>query len=437
MASEADGSDKGLPDRVMKRAQWRLLPMLFTAYLVAIVDRINISFAAESMNRDLGFTASVYGFAGGLFFVSYALLEVPSNMLMMRFGTRVWVTRIMISWGLISAAQMFVTTPFQYYVLRFLLGAAEAGFFPSILFYASLWFPAQWRGRVVSRFYIAQPASQAVLGLVSAPLLGLDGALGLAGWQWLLLLEAGPAIITGLVIWRWLPDRPEQVGWLSAAEKHWLTGQLAADAAAIAGPQHGSMLRALADRQILGLGIAWLLLAGSVNAYLYSMPLILAEQTGLGTAAVGQLVTIGGMVGVVVLLALGWHSDRRQERHWHVLLPWALVGVAFVVLGVTTSPVLAMAAALAIAALNLPSHPVFWALVSEQLHERHRAVGIAAVNTFGQFGSFLSTSALGVARDATGGYDAGMAAIAGCVALSILILHRQHLVRPRRTSSPP
>jgi MFS transporter, ACS family, tartrate transporter len=428
--------DPGLPDRVMKRAQWRLLPLLFVAYLIAIVDRINISFAAETMNRDLGFTASVYGFAGGLFFVSYALLEVPSNMLMMRFGTRRWVTRIMISWGLISAAQMFVTTPLQYYVLRFLLGAAEAGFFPSILFYASLWFPARWRGRVVSRFYIAQPVSQAVLGLVSAPLLGLDGVGGLAGWQWLLLLEAGPAIITGLVVYRWLPDTPQQVTWLSADEKHWLTGQLTVDAAGIAGPHHGSVLRAVGDRRVLGLGIIWLLIAGPVNAYLYSMPQVLAEQTGLGTAAVGQLVTIGGISGAVVLLALGWHSDRRQERHWHLLVPWALVGLAFAVLALRASPALAMAAALLIAALNLPSHPIFWSLVSEQLHERHRAVGIAAVNTFGQFGSFLSTSAFGVARDATGSYNAGLAAIAGCAALSVFLLNRQRLRSPQTSSLP-
>ncbi|OYQ33087.1 hypothetical protein CHU93_03280 [Sandarakinorhabdus cyanobacteriorum] len=432
----SDPADPGLPDRVMQRAQWRLLPLLFTAYLIAIIDRINISFAAETMNRDLGFTASVYGFAGGLFFVSYALLEVPSNMLMMRFGTRRWVTRIMISWGLISAAQMLVTTPLEYYVLRFLLGAAEAGFFPAILFYASLWFPAQWRGRVVSRFYIAQPASQAVLGLVSAPLLRLDGTLGLAGWQWLLLLEAGPAIITGLVIWRWLPDRPDQVSWLNQAEKSWLTGALATDAAAINGPQHGSLLRALADPTILGLGCAWLLIAGPVNAYLYSMPQVLGEQTGLDTGAVGQLVTLGGITGALVLLVLGWHSDRRQERFWHVLVPWALVGLAFVVLALHLSPALAMAAALVIAAFNLPSHTVFWALVSEQLHERHRAVGIAAVNTFGQFGSFLGTSAFGVSRDATGGYDAGLFVIAVCALFSILILNRQRRLKPPRTSSP-
>lgn len=433
----SDTADSGLPDRVMKRAQWRLLPLLFTAYLIAIVDRINISFAAETMNRDLGFTASVYGFAGGLFFVSYALLEVPSATLMMRFGTRSWVTRIMISWGLISAAQMFVSTPLQYYVLRFLLGAAEAGFYPSILFYVSLWFPVQWRGRVVSRFYLAQPATQAVLGLVSAPLLGLEGSMGLAGWQWLLLLEAGPAIIIGLVIWRWLPDTPGDVAWLSANEKRWLTGQLAADAAAIDSAHHGSMLHALADRRVLGLGLAWLLLAGSTNAYLYSMPVILAEQTGLGTTAVGQLVTVGGIVGAVLLLVLGWHSDHRRERFWHVLVAWALVGLAFVVMALGASPALAIAAALLIAALNLPSHPIFWALASEQMHERHRAVGIAAINTFGQFGGFLSTSALGVTRDATGSYNAGLAAIAVCIALSILILNQQRRLTQRRTSSPP
>ncbi|WP_310476512.1 MFS transporter, partial [Sandarakinorhabdus sp.] len=218
----------GLPERVMKKAQLRLLPFLFFAYMIAIIDRANISFAAKTMNADLGFSASVFGFAGGIFFVSYALLEAPSNMLMMRFGTRLWVTRIMISWGVISAAQMFVTTPMQFYALRFLLGAAEAGFFPAILYYASLWFPAQWRGRVISRFYVAQPVTQIVMGLISGPILGLEGAMGLHGWQWLFLLEACPALMMGFIIWRHLPDAPGKVGWLAPDERRWLTGALAA-----------------------------------------------------------------------------------------------------------------------------------------------------------------------------------------------------------------
>ena len=414
----------GLPDRVMKKAQLRLLPFLLIAYLIAIVDRINISFAAETMNKDLGFTATVYGFAGGIFFISYALLEVPSNMAMMRFGTRLWVTRIMISWGILSAALMFVTTPTQFYVLRFLLGAAEAGFFPAILYYASIWFPAQWRARVVSRFYVAQPITTIVMGLASPPILGLEGIMGLHGWQWLFLIEGVPAIVMGLIIFRFLPDSPDDVAWLAPDERRWLTGALAADAAATSGAAHGSVLRAIADPKVLLFGFTWFFFVGSVNAYYNSMPSILAAKTGMDIAQVGRFTVAGGVIGMIMLLALGWHSDRRQERYWHMLLPWTAVAAAFALLALATSPTPALIAAMLIFALYLPSQPAFFAALSETLHERHRAVGIAAVNTIAQFGAFLSTSALGVSRDATGSYDIGLAAIAASVLIGAALLNR-------------
>jgi ACS family tartrate transporter-like MFS transporter len=419
----ADTVPAGLPDRVMKKAQWRLIPLLFLAYLIAIVDRLNISFAAATMNEDLGFSATVYGLAGGLFFISYALLEVPSNVAMMRFGTRRWITRIMISWGLISAAQMFVQTPVQFYVLRFLLGAAEAGFFPAMLFYTSLWFPAKWRGRAVSRFYVAQPVSQIIMGLVSGPVLNLDGAMGLHGWQWLFLLEAIPAVLMGVIIWKYLPDGPESVTWLAPDERLWLTGALAADAAAITSKRHESVAHAIADRPVLLFGLVWFFYVGAVNAFYVSTPQILGLKTGLGPDDVGLLVAAGGLLGVVTLVGLGWHSDRRQERFWHIIVPALIVAVSFGVFVLNPSPLLAALAFLALAATWLPSQPVFFSALSETLHQRHRAVGIAAVNTFGQFGSFLSTSAFGVARDATGSYDLGLAAIAVAVLVGALILN--------------
>jgi MFS transporter, ACS family, tartrate transporter len=412
-----------LPDRVMRKAQLRLLPFLLIAYLIAIVDRINISFAAETMNADLGFTATVYGFAGGIFFISYALLEVPSNMAMMRFGTRLWVTRIMISWGILSAALMFVTTPMQYYVLRFLLGAAEAGFFPAILYYASIWFPTQWRARVVSRFYVAQPITSIVMGLISPPILGMEGVMGLHGWQWLFLIEGVPAVVMGIIIFRYLPDSPAAVTWLAPDERRWLTGALAADAVATSGAAHGSVLRAIFDPKVLLFGFTWFFFVGSVNAYYNSMPSIIAAKTGMDISSIGQLTVVGGVIGVVMLLGMGWHSDRRQERYWHMLLPWTIVAGAFTLLALATSPTPALIAAMLIFAFWLPSQPAFFAALSETLHERHRAVGIAAVNTIAQFGAFLSTSALGVSRDATGSYDVGLAAIAACVAVSVVLLN--------------
>jgi ACS family tartrate transporter-like MFS transporter len=420
----AEDMAPGLPDRVMKKAQWRLIPLLFLAYLIAIIDRLNISFAAATMNEDLGFSATIYGLAGGIFFVSYALLEVPSNVAMMRFGTRVWITRIMISWGLISAAQMFVQTPMQFYILRFLLGAAEAGFFPAILFYASLWFPAKWRGRAVSRFYVAQPVSQIMMGLVSAPILNLDGVMGLHGWQWLFLLEAIPALLMGVIIWKCLPDSPATVTWLEPAERQWLTDALAADAAGISSTKHASVARAITDRPVLLFGMVWFFYVGAVNAFYVSAPQIMGLKTGLDTQGVGLLVAAGGILGVFTLIGLGWSSDRQQERFWHIIVPALIVATSFATLAINPSPVLAALAFLAIAGTWLPSQPVFFSALSETLHERHRAVGIAAVNTFGQFGSFLSTSAFGVARDATGSYDLGLAAIAAAAMIGALFLNQ-------------
>jgi ACS family tartrate transporter-like MFS transporter len=424
-AASAEGFAPGLPDRVMRKAQLRLLPLLFFAYMIAIIDRANISFAAQTMNADLGFSASVFGFAGGIFFVSYALLEVPSNMLMMRFGTRLWVTRIMISWGVISAAQMFVTTPLQFYALRFLLGAAEAGFFPAILYYASLWFPAQWRGRVISRFYVAQPVTQIVMGLVSGPILGLEGVSGLHGWQWLFLLEACPAVLMGIIIWRFLPDAPDRVGWLAPDERRWLTGTIAAEASS--STAHTSVFKAISDPRLLMFGIIWFLCTGGLNAYLVTMQLILAEKTGFSANSVGQLTAVCGIVGVIMLLGVSARSDQRQERFWHVILPWAVGAGAFIALAVSDLPVVAIIAAVLIAATILPVHSVFYAALTEGLHERHRAVSIAAVNTFGQFGSFLATSGFGVARDATGSYNAGLAAIAAGTMVSVVLLNSLRL----------
>ena len=212
---------------------WRILPVNLVAYLFAYMDRVNISFAALTMNADLKFSATVYGLGAGVFFLGYALFEVPSNLMLVRFGARTWIARIMITWGLLSAAMMFVRTPAAFYTMRFLLGAAEAGFFPGVIYYFSGWFPMAWRGRAVSRFYVASPLASVVMGAISGPLLGLSGVAHLRGWQWLFLGQGLPAVLAGLMVWRLLPDSPRAAAWLSAPQKAWLEGRLARDAAAM------------------------------------------------------------------------------------------------------------------------------------------------------------------------------------------------------------
>ena len=218
--------DSSVAASAQRKAALRLLPVISIGYGLAYMDRINISFASLRMNTDLHFSASVYGFGAGLFFIGYALCEVPSNLLMLRFGARRWLARIMFTWGILAAAMMFVRTPFEFYAVRLLLGIAEAGFFPGVVYYLTLWFPARARARAISRFYIAFPLASVVMGALAGWLMGLDGTLGLAGWQWLFLLEGAPAALFSFVILRMLPDSVSEAGWLTVDEKSWLQKQL-------------------------------------------------------------------------------------------------------------------------------------------------------------------------------------------------------------------
>ena len=226
---ELDLTQAAVGRSAMRKATWRLIPLVAVGYGVAYVDRVNISFASLQMNRDLGFSASVYGLGAGLFFLSYAACEIPSNLMLYRVGARRWLARIMVTWGLLAVGMMFVHTRTEFYAMRLLLGAAEAGFFPGVLFYLMQWFPAHIRARTISRFYVSLPLSQVFMGAVAGGLLNLEGKLGLAGWQWLFLVEGLPAIFLSLVFWRMLPDGPKDARWLSAEEHAWIEGRLAAE----------------------------------------------------------------------------------------------------------------------------------------------------------------------------------------------------------------
>ena len=400
-------SDDELERSTLRAVAWRLLPLIMLGYLASYMDRVNISFAAPTMNAQLGFTASVYGFGGGLFFISYALLEIPSNLALARVGARRWLARIMITWGLVAMSMALVRTDWQFYLVRFLLGAAEAGFFPGVIYYLGLWFPQTHRGRAISRFYIAAPLTSVVMGAVAGTLLGLDGHAGLHGWQWLLIAEGAPAVILAFVFLRFLPDRPANAPWLSVDERAWLETRLAADNAAIGAPDH-SQLRALLRPEVIALVLVNFLYLGPYYAFTLSAPAILKETTGLDAAHVGYLVAAAGILGAIGMAFAGWNSDRTRERYLHLAIPLVLVAACFGLMASHPPPVLMMAGYLGMMGVYTSVMIIFWLAPSDIIHPRAAAVTVAAINGLGQLGSFLFPWLWGLAKDATGGFQLGL-----------------------------
>src|SRR6185312_13104850 len=303
--------DQAIGRRALSKASWRLLPLIGLGYGIAYMDRANIGYAALQMSADLQFSATVYGLGAGLFFVSYALMEVPSNLMLLRFGARRWIARIMLTWGVLAVGMMFVKTPMQFYVMRFLLGAAEAGFFPGVVFYLMQWFAAHERGRAISRFYVALPLSMVLMGMVAGALLGLQGLLGLAGWQWLFAVEGLPAVLLGIAILFLLPDSPSDAAWLTAAEREWIEDRLAADRTMPgASADHG--VRALLDPRVLLLGLCNICIMGGNYAFNLSAPALLQDATHLDATHVGFLIALVAVLGAAAMIAAGWASDKRR-----------------------------------------------------------------------------------------------------------------------------
>ena len=419
----------------MRAVAWRLLPLIGLGYLISYMDRVNISFAAPQMNAQLGFTASVYGFGGGLFFISYAFLEIPSNLVLARVGARRWIARIMVTWGVVAMSMALVRTPLQFYAVRFLLGAAEAGFFPGVIYYLGLWFPQAYRGRAISRFYIAAPLASVVMGAVAGGLLGLDGHFGLRGWQWLLIAEGAPAVILSLVFLKFLPDRPADAAWLSADQKAWLTARLAHDDAMVAAPDY-NQFRALLRPEVLSLVAINFLYLGPYYAFTLSGPTVLRGSTGLDATHVGYLVAAGGLTGAAGMAAVGWSSDRLRERYLHLALPLVAVAGAFAVMAWAPAPPVVMVAYLVMMTSYFAVSGAFWLAPSEIVHPRAVAVTVAAINGLGQVGSFVFPWLWGLAKDSTGGYQAGMSAlpVAFLAAAAIMLGLRQ--ARRGRIAAP-
>jgi len=400
--------DEATGSSAQRKAALRLLPLISIGYALAYIDRINISFASLRMNDDLRFSATVYGLGAGLFFIGYALCEVPSNLLLLRFGARRWLARIMMTWGVLATAMMFVRTPWEFYLLRLLLGIAEAGFFPGIVYYLTLWFPSRVRARAVSRFYIALPLSTVVMGSLAGLLMGLNGTLGLTGWQWLFLAEGIPPIVFGLVILRLLPDGPADAAWLTRQEREWLARQLQADGAKAHLGHEAGVLRALLEPKVWMVGLFFFFALTCIYAYQFSGPAILEAATGWNVSQVGFLTAAMGIAGAAAMLFAGASSDRTGDRGLHCIVLCCVMGAGYfvasyahpawlVVAGLTCS-LMAFCATLGPAV----------AVPTEFLAGRAAAAGFAAQNSIALFSGFVGPYWMGRMKDITGSYWMGL-----------------------------
>jgi ACS family tartrate transporter-like MFS transporter len=405
----------------LRKVRWRLIPFLFLLYIVAYLDRVNVGFAAIDMNRDLGFSAAVYGLGSGIFFLSYTSLEVPSNLLLTRFGVRVWIARIMFTWGVVSTAMMFVNGAVAFYVLRFLLGAAEAGFFPGIIYYLTHWFPARERGRAVGLFMTATALAGVVGAPLSSALLQLDGALGLKGWQWLFLIEGLPAVLLTPVVLAHMTERPEDAAWLTRDERDWLSREMAAEQAETS-HAHVTLREALLSPRLWLVCVPYLCIVIAFYGVTFWLPQIVQASSGLGSATVVLLSAIPYVAATIGLVVVGTRSDRTGERRWHVAGP-CLIGAAGFVLTVLGPGTLAFSlATLSIAAFGIwGTLGPFWAMPTAFLRGTAAAGGIALVNSVGNVGGFIGPIIVGWIRDATGGFTAGLLTLAGVLVLGAAI----------------
>ena len=426
-AASAQPSD--FENATYRKLSWRLLPLLLLCYLVAYLDRVNVGFAKLQMLKELGFSETIYGLGAGIFFFGYFLFEVPSNLILHRVGARLWIARIMITWGIISAAMMFVTTPAMFYLLRFLLGAAEAGFFPGVILYLTYWYPARRRGRITSLFMTAVALSGVVGGPISGWILkNLDGAHGWQGWQWLFLLEGLPSVLVGLLVLAVLQNGIADARWLNEDERKLLTRNVAGEDAA---KEDAPLGRVLSSARVWHMSLIYFSFVVGLYGVGFWLPTII-KATGVADAfQIGVLSAIPYAGAVVAMLAVARSADRRGERRWHVALS-GLAGAFGLVLAVAWAQdtLLAMAA-LTLATMGvLSAVPLFWSLPTALLTGAGAAAGIAMINSLGNLAGFLGPYAMGWLKDHTGSTGLGMYLLASFMLLgaALTLVLPSHMV---------
>ncbi len=429
-----------IESRVTRKLRVRILPFVMLLYFVSFLDRVNVGFAAFSMSDAIGLNAAMFGFGSGVFFLGYVLFQIPSNLILLRVGARVWIARVVIVWGLVSIASAFVVGPYSFYTMRFLLGLAESGFFPGTLLYLSLWFPARHRAAAIAFFMAAAPLSTAIGSPISGALMELPKFWGLMNWQWLYIIEALPAIFLGMLTFKVLTDKPEEAHWLDEEERAWLVGTLEAErveSSRYSGSKvaKSEVTAALFDPRVLGLALVYS--GGSAGLYVLGFwsPLVL-KQFGYSPLMIGWLNSAPSFLAVAAMILWARHSDITLERTWHVAIASIVTCVGFAWAGWATAAIpVIVALTIANIGVNSTKGPV-WAMPSMFLTGASAAAGIAMINSMGNFGGFIGPMVVGWLKDRSGSYAGGMYFAAALMALSavvVVIMSRQAM---RATAAP-
>ncbi len=420
--------------RTMTKVAWRLVPFLMLCYFIAYLDRVNIGFAGASMTKDLGLSAGVFGGAAGIFFIAYFFFEVPSNMALDRFGARIWIARIMFTWGLVAGAEAFVTGELSLKAIRFLLGIAEAGFFPGIIFFLTLWFPSAYRARIVGLFMFAIPISTVIGSPISGLILSLEGYQGLHGWQWMFVLEALPALLMSIVVFYYLTDRPKDAAWLEPDERQWLQARLDAERTTRERQGAATWFQSMLDPRVIALGFVYMGCNIPQYGLSFFLPQIVKAFGGLSNFQVGLITALPYAVGAIGMILWGRHSDATGERKWHAVIPLLIIVAGLMAAANAPDPVWKMAC-LCVAGFGFFAVlPVFWTLPTSFLSGAGAAAGIAAVNSIGNLGGYFGPQVFGWLKDSTGNEFAGLIFLAACALIGAGIVlalgHDPALERP-------
>lgn len=403
-------------DKVFAKCARRLIPFMALLFLVNFLDRVNVGFAALTMNRDLNLSPAQYGFGAGVLFFGYFLFQLPSNMILERVGARRWVFCIVAAWGALSMANALVQGPLSFYILRFLLGLAEAGLYPGMIFYLTLWFPKEYRARLVANFLVGLPLAFVVGAPLSSLILEMEGVAGLHGWQWMFILEGLPALMLAFAVPRMLPDGPKQAPWLTLEEKAIIAARLASDG----GIEQCELMPALRDPRVLALGLIYMADQSAAFGARLWLPQIV-QAMGFSNLATGFVVALPFVVAMGAMVVWGRSSDAKGERVWHVVLPLLLAALGFVVAAV--APDMIVLAALSVCVIAAPMFlGPFWGFNSSFLAGRAAAGGIAIISAIGSLGGFLGPTVIGVFKETTGGYGSGMVGIAAALLLAALVV---------------
>jgi ACS family tartrate transporter-like MFS transporter len=399
---------------------WRLMPFLFLLYIVAYLDRINVSFGVLQMRPQLGLSERVIGRAGGMFFVGYFFFQLPSNLVLEKFGVRRWISGLMIVWGIVSCLMIFIRGPVSFYSMRFLLGAAEAGFFPGMILYMKRWFPASARAGAVAWFMTANPLAGVIGSPISGALLGIHRG-GLSGWQWMFLIEGLPAILLGIVVFLTLADHPDEAKWLKGEERAWLLGKLAEEADANSAAGQGNFWKVLATPSIWLLSIVYFGVSTTMYGVTLWLPSVIRSFSGLSYFWTGLIAVVPFLVAVIVMVLVGRRSDRTGERRWHTAIPAfaAALGLTGAAYGHSTLVVVA-GIGIGLAFAEAMVGP-FWAMATSRMTGLSAAAGIAVINSLANLGGYFGPDIIGLFRTANGGFRGGLLAIAATVALSGVI----------------